>query len=93
VFGVLNMLVSVASVLPIIVFGTLADLFGTTAVILTIALAVVVSGVVSIVTRGPLVAAPAVELHGRRVAGAPVDPASATLHVAGTDEDERTPVG
>lgn len=91
VFGVLNMLVSVASVLPIIVFGTLADLFGTTAVILTIALAVVVSGIVSIVTRGPLVAAPAVELHGRRVAGAPVDPASATLHVAGTDEDERNP--
>ncbi len=89
VFGVLNMLVSVASILPIIVFGTLADIFGTTAVILSIALAVVASGIISIVTRGPLVAEPAVEVRGRRVAGAPVDPVGATLHVAGTDEDDR----
>jgi MFS family permease len=93
VFGVLNMLVSVASVLPIIVFGTLADIFGTTAVILAIALAVVASGVVSIVTRGPLLAAPAVEVRGRHVAGAPVDPVGATLHVAGTEDDARPPGG
>ena len=88
VFGVLNMLVSVASILPIIVFGYVADLFGTTAVILAIAVAVVVSGVLSIVTRGPLVEAPPVEVRGRRLAGAPVDPVGATLHVAGAEEDD-----
>ena len=91
VFGVLNMLVSVASILPIIVFGSLADLFGTTAVILAISIAVIVSGVISIVTRGPLREAGVTEVRGRRVAGAPVDPVGATLHVAGTDEDERPP--
>jgi MFS family permease len=89
VFGVLNMLVSVASILPIIVFGSLADLVGTTAVILAIALAVVASGVVSIVTRGPVIEPVVVEVRGRRVAGAPVDPASATLRVAGAEDDDR----
>src|SRR5262245_32697558 len=89
VFGVLNMLVSVASILPIIVFGSLADVFGTTAVILAIAIAVVASGVVSIVTRGPVVEPTAGEVRGRRVAGAPVDPVGATLHVAGAEDDER----
>ena len=34
VFGVLNMLISVASILPIIIVGPIADLVGTTPVIL-----------------------------------------------------------
>jgi MFS family permease len=54
VFGVLNMLVSVASILPIIIVGGISDLVGTTAVIFTVAILVLVSGLVSILTRGPL---------------------------------------
>jgi len=80
VFGVLNMLVSVASILPIMVFGTLADVFGTTAVILTISIAVMISGVISIVRRGPLEAGQPSDVPGR-IAGAPVDPAGAALQV------------
>ena len=54
VFGVLNMLVSVASFLPIIVVAPVADLVGTTAVLIVVAAAISISGVVSILTRGPL---------------------------------------
>ena len=38
VFGVLNMLVSVASFLPIIIVGPISDLIGTTTVIFSVAL-------------------------------------------------------
>ena len=54
VFGVLGMLVSVASFLPIIIVGPISDLVGTTAVIFVMAIGVTVIGVVSVVTRGPL---------------------------------------
>lgn len=54
VFGVLNMLVSVATFLPIIVGGLIADAIGTTNVILGVALFVLLTGVASIVKRGPL---------------------------------------
>ncbi|HET7726898.1 MAG TPA: MFS transporter [Candidatus Limnocylindrales bacterium] len=54
VFGILNMLVSVASFLPIIAVGPISDLAGTTAVIIGVAALVAVAGVVSIATRGPL---------------------------------------
>jgi len=54
VFGVLNMLVSVASFLPIIVVGPVSDLVGTTIVLVLVAVFVGMSGVLSIVTRGPL---------------------------------------
>ena len=54
VFGVLNMLVSVSSFLPIIVAGTVSDLLGTTQVLVVVAIAVTVCGIISIVTRGPL---------------------------------------
>jgi MFS family permease len=74
VFGVLNMLVSVASILPIIIVGPISDLFGTTAVILTIAIAVAASGVISVVTRGPLPAGPPDEPPSHFVHGTPVDP-------------------
>jgi MFS family permease len=59
VFGILNMLVSVASFLPMIVVGRMADWLGTTIVILLVALFVGVSGLVSILTRGPAAAAEA----------------------------------
>jgi MFS family permease len=54
VFGVLGMLVSVASFLPIIVVGPISDTIGTTAVIFIMAIAVTVIGVISVLTRGPL---------------------------------------
>jgi MFS family permease len=54
VFGVLNMLVSVASFLPILIVGPIADLLGTTIVLLIVATAIVASGVASIALRGSL---------------------------------------
>ena len=54
VFGVLNMLVSVSSFLPIIIVGPISDVFGTTVVILGVATVIGLSGVASVVRRGPL---------------------------------------
>jgi MFS family permease len=54
VFGVLNMLVSIASFLPIIIVGPFSDLVGTTVVILAVASSILVAGIASIVIRGPL---------------------------------------
>ncbi len=79
VFGVLNMLVSVASILPIIIVGPISDLIGTTAVILTIAIAVTASGIVSVLTRGPIPAGVPPEAPGHVIHGTPVDPTGSTL--------------
>jgi MFS family permease len=54
VFGVLNMLVSVASFLPILVVGPIGDLLGTTVVLVVVALLIAGSGIASIYFRGPL---------------------------------------
>ncbi len=54
VFGVLNMLVSMSSFLPIIVVGPISDLIGTTAVILVLAASILIAGIMSVVRRGPL---------------------------------------
>jgi len=54
VFGVLNMLVSVASFLPILVVGPIADLLGTTVVLVVVAVLIAASGIASIYLRGPL---------------------------------------
>jgi MFS family permease len=51
VFGVLNMLVSVASFLPIIVVGPISDFFGTSPVIFAVGLLVAVSGFASVALR------------------------------------------
>jgi MFS family permease len=75
VFGVLNMLISVASFLPIIVVGPISDLIGTTAVIVVVAIAVLVAGLASVLRRGPLLptdARPAADPHA-------VDPIAAAL--------------
>lgn len=56
VFGVLNMLVSVASFLPIIIVGPISDFVGTTTVIFVVAIGVLVVGLASVTTRGPLLA-------------------------------------
>jgi MFS family permease len=84
VFGVLNMLISVASIVPIIIVGPIADVVGTTAVILTVAILVLVSGVVSIVTRTPAAATTGVEI----VPGIAVDGIGVTLR--GVGEADRT---
>jgi MFS family permease len=68
VFGVLNMLVSVASFAPILVVGRLADSIGTTVVMLLVALLVGGSGIASILIRGPMKPAETAlraDVHGR----------------------------
>ena len=54
VFGVLNTLVSVASFLPIIIVGPIADTIGVAPVVLTAALLVTSVGVLSMIVRGPV---------------------------------------
>ncbi len=51
VFGVLNMLISTASFLPIIIFGLIADVISTTAVVFVVAIAIAGSGILSAVGR------------------------------------------
>ena len=72
VFGVLNMLVSVGSFLPIIIVGPISDLLGTTQVLLIVAALILVSGVVSIVRRGPLMPAEVRATAGTIVPGTAV---------------------
>lgn len=62
VFGVLYMLVSVASFLPIIVVGPVVDLLGTTVVITIVGVIVLFSGISSIALRGPLQPSEAIEM-------------------------------
>ncbi len=54
VFGVLNMLISTASFLPIIIVGPIADLLSTTAVVFVVAVAITISGILSAVGRHSL---------------------------------------
>jgi MFS family permease len=49
VFGILNMLVSVSSFLPIIIVGPISDLIGTASVMLVVAIAVLLAGVASVI--------------------------------------------
>jgi MFS family permease len=71
VFGVLNMLVSVASFLPILIVGPIADFIGTTVVLFLVGGLIVASGVASIYLRGPL---RAVERGSRATVGSSRDP-------------------
>ncbi|HEY2916273.1 MAG TPA: MFS transporter [Candidatus Limnocylindrales bacterium] len=77
VFGVLNMLISVASIVPIIIVGSIADVVGTTAVILVVAILVLLSGVASMLVRAPATgdATTGVEI----VDGIPMDGIGVTL--------------
>jgi MFS family permease len=74
VFGVLNMLVSVASFLPIIIVGPISDLIGTTAVILAVAVFIALCGVTSVIRRGPLQLIETRSTAEAMVAGMVVDP-------------------
>jgi MFS family permease len=89
VFGVLNMLVSVASFLPILIVGPIADLIGTTLVLLLVAISIGASGIASIVLRGALKPA---ETRSRAEVGRR-DPIAAALgaelpEASGFDDDE-----
>lgn len=53
VFGVLYMLVSVSSFLPIIIVGPISDLIGTATVMLVVASAVLAAGIASVFLRDP----------------------------------------
>ena len=56
VFGVLGMLVSIASFLPIIVVGLIAERVSTTVLIFVMAIGVIITGIASVMMRGPLLA-------------------------------------
>ena len=79
VFGVLNMLVSVASFVPIIVVGPIADVVGTTNVILFVAGGILVMGVLSVVLRGPIAPEDALRTADTIVEGSPVDSIGVTM--------------
>ncbi|MEJ7754472.1 MAG: MFS transporter, partial [Candidatus Limnocylindrales bacterium] len=74
VFGVLNMLVSLASLGPIVVVGPLADSLGTPAVLAGSAGLVIVAGVVSVI-KAPSSADVA---HHHQTLGEPADPMTVT---------------
>ena len=70
VFGVLNMLISLAALVPIVIVGPLADLFGAEAIILASGAATALVGIGSILGARP----PIVVSAAPRGAHAPVDP-------------------
>ncbi len=90
VFGILNMLISVASILPILIVAPIADLIGTTAVIIVVAILVLVSGIASIRMRPP-------DREGRRgseiVGGIAVDGIGVTIRGPEDDRGRRVPRG
>lgn len=90
VFGVLNMLVSVGSFLPIIIVGPISDLVGTTAVFLVVAGIVFVSGVVSIIRRGQLAPAEELATAGMMVPGTAVDPIGVAMRTSDDRPAETT---
>ncbi len=74
VFGVLNMLVSVGSFLPIIIVGPISDLIGTTEVLLIVAGLIFLFGILSIRRRGHLMPAEELATAGTRIPSTAVDP-------------------
>jgi MFS family permease len=80
VFGVLNMLVSIASFLPIIVVGPISDVIGTGTVILLVAIGIGLSGVASVIQRGPLRLSESMATAGRMVPGVAVEPIGVVTH-------------
>jgi MFS family permease len=86
VFGVLNMLVSIASLAPIIIVAPIADIVGTEGVIFVVAVFVALWGLASVVSRGPLPPDEADARASTPPTGAPVDPmtvAMSTVEMAG----------
>lgn len=90
VFGVLNMLISVASILPIIVVGQIADWVGTTLVIIVVAGLVLVSGVVSIIARGPIRPDEGRDLISEMASSSQLDPTGGGLTMHGREPHEHS---
>jgi MFS family permease len=80
VFGVLNMLVSLASFLPIIVAGPLADVLSAAAVIILFASLVMVIGIISIVFAHPRVTGSAHPINVEPYDPMTITTASSTLN-------------
>ena len=78
-FGILNMLVSVASFLPIIIVGPVADLFGNATVLFVVAIAILISGIFSIIRRGRLKPEEAKETSTGPKKPAGLDPVAVSL--------------
>ena len=91
VFGVLNMLVSVSSFLPIILVGPISDLVGTGTVILVVALLISAAGVASVVKRGPLLPGESARTAEGMVHGAAVDPIGVVTHAEPAPYDPAEP--
>ncbi|HEX7543465.1 MAG TPA: MFS transporter [Candidatus Limnocylindrales bacterium] len=89
VFGVLNMLISISSLLPIIVVAPAADLVGTAPILAVVSLVVCASGIASVIRRGPL---RPVEMSARAgtAAGGPAD---AILPTSQSECAPGTPIG
>jgi MFS family permease len=79
VFGVLNMLVSIASLAPIIVIAPVADLVGKEPVIMAVGVVVAMWGLASVLERGSLAPAEVKARAGTTPSGAPVDPLTAAM--------------
>jgi MFS family permease len=79
VFGVLNMLVSIASLAPIIVVGPVADLVGREGVILVVGIFVSLWGIASAVSRGSMLPEEVEARVGTPPTGAPVDPMTVAI--------------
>lgn len=77
VFGVLNMLVSLASFLPIVIVGPVADAIGASAVILISAVIIALTGLASIAWSHPAPVATASHVHLQ-----PVDPMTVATNSA-----------
>jgi hypothetical protein len=91
VFGVLNMLVSVASLSPILVVGPVADLVGREPVILVVGAFVCLWGAASIVSRRPVVGD--VARAPSTPSGAPVDPMTAATSPSDLGVTTAVPAG
>jgi MFS family permease len=91
VFGVLNMLVSVSSFLPIIVVGYISEVVGTLTVIFVVALLIGGSGIVSVIRRGPLKPEERMASAASPAVGAAGDPIGAMTHADPPDVGEYSP--
>ena len=89
VFGVLNMLVSVGSFLPIIIVGPISDLIGTTEVLLIVAGLILLSGILSILRRGHLMPAEELATAEMMIAGTATDPIGVARRTEAADRPRK----
>jgi hypothetical protein len=89
VFGVLNMLISISSLLPIVVVAPAADLVGTAPILAVVSLVVCASGIASVIRRGPLRPGEMSARAGTAAGG----PADAVLPTSQPECAPGTPIG